>query len=235
MNPTADPTRSTRRPNTKPAGWIYVIHTWDDPTKYVGQTTHPVWSRVKGHRRDKPWGDDIKPGRDGYTILRRVDSTGDVMLDAILLDLAEAEEIQRLTPSDNANRPDPQVFRDRLAAAARGEYVGPAQRTPGGRWAPSLGPKPNHLRPIPPPRRQPARTQRATPTRRRGIPWRGVGVAVLVVAWVVLAARVSGHTTNPTTPWVVIPMAAVLGPWVTVAAWAKATRGGRKRRRARRR
>lgn len=235
MNPTADPTRSTRQANAKPAGWIYVIHTWDDPTKYVGQTTQPVWSRVRGHRKDKPWGPDIKPGRDGYTILRRVDSTGDIMLDAILLDLAEAEEIQRLTPSDNANRPDPQVFRDRLSATARGKAVGSARRPTQGRWAPALGAQPDHLKPIPRPPRGTPQTPRRGPTRRRGVPWRGLGVAALVIAWVVLATRVSEHTTNPTTPWVVIPMAAVLGPWATVALWARAARGGKKRRRRARR
>lgn len=235
MNPTADPTRSTRQANAKPAGWIYVIHTWDDPTKYVGQTERPPYKRVREERKTFPWGHTIKPGRDGYTILRRVESTGDIMLDAILLDLAEAEEIQRLTPSDNANRPNPQVFRDRLAAAARGEPVGSTRNPTAPRWVAALGPRPDHLKPIPPPRRGPARTQRVAPTRRRGIPWRRLGVGVLVVAWVVLATRITAHAANPTTPWVVIPMAAVLGPWATVTLWARAARGGRKRRRPRRR
>ena len=187
---------------------------------YVGQTVTPVWSRVNAHRKDKPWGLDIKPGRDGYTILRRVESTGIPALDKIALDLAEAEEIQRLTPSDNAHRPDPQVFRNRLAAAQRGGAVGPTARPTPARWVPPSDPT-----------RGAGRTQRRVPARRRGVPWRGIGVALLVVLWVYVAVRISAHTTNPTTPWVMIPMAAVLGPWGTVALWARAARGGRKRRR----
>lgn len=213
MNPTTAP----RRTPTKPAGWIYLIHTRDDPTMYVGQTTTPVWSRVNAHRKRQPWGGRIKPGRDGYTILRRVESLGDPTLNAIALDLAEAEEIARWHPSDNANRPDPEVFRARLERA----MVNPTDFTPRPRrWA-RTGPL--NGRAV------------ASEAWGRGVPWRVVGFALLSAAWVVLVGRVAGAMPNPTAPWVAIPMAAVLGPAVTVGLYRYATRPRRRRRTYRRR
>lgn len=213
MNPTAAP----RLAPTKPAGWIYLIHTWDDDRKYVGQTTTPVWQRINAHRKDKPWGREIRPGRDGYTILRRVESLGEPSLDAIALDLAEAEAIAEWHPSDNAHRPDPQVFRDRLALAR----IDPTA------WAST-------------PRRGVAPVARPTPGRTRPpaarpIPWRTFGFVILSAAWVVITARLTADATNPTTPWVAIPIAALLGPVATVGLYRKATRRTPRRRYRRRR
>jgi hypothetical protein len=212
---------------------------------YVGQTVQPVWQRVNGHRADKPWGRDIKPGRDGYTILRRVESCGNPTIDAILLDLAEAEEIQRWTPSDNANRPNPQVFRARLAQLG---YNPTAPHTPTGRpWPSALGkpvdpgaiPAPvfrGATRPTPrgTPTTGPRTPQRAAPQQAR-VSWRAVGFLILSLTWAVIAERLCAHAVNPTTPWIVIPMGALLGPAITVGLYRKATRPRRKRRSSRRR
>jgi len=212
MNPTIAP----RRTPTKPAGWIYLIHTWDDPQMYVGQTVTPVWSRVNAHRKNQPWGPRIRPGRDGYTILRRVESSGDPAIDAVLLDLAEAEEIQRWEPSDNANRPDPAVFQARLQALRAGVPVAPrfapavvAERSPVGRW-------------------------RGAPRARRPVPWRGVGFAALSVLCVIVGLRLSAAWPNPADPWVVVPIAAILGPAAIVGIYRRCTRPRPRRRRTRR-
>src|ERR1044072_7873258 len=130
MRPTMNPSIAPRRTPTKPAGWIYLIHTWDDPQMYVGQTVTPVWSRVNAHRKNQPWGPRIRPGRDGPTILRPAEASGAASpaapaMGAVLRALAEAEEIQRWEPSDNANRPDPAVFQARLQALRAGVPVAP--------------------------------------------------------------------------------------------------------------
>lgn len=212
MNPTARP----RRTPTKPAGWIYLIHTWDDPHKYLGQSRRPVPQRVNEERKTMPWGADILPGRDGYTILRRVESLGSPHLDAIALDLAEAEEIQRWTPSDNANRPDPAMFRQRLQAA---------RDAPAPPWTPR--------RPAPPtaPRR-PSRTPRQRPTRRRPVGrWRAVGLVLLAATWALTVGRVAVAWPDPAAPWVAAPVAALLGPALTVRLYRRSLGRSRRRRR----
>lgn len=232
MNPTTDPTvrRGTtprsapRNTPTKPAGWVYLIHTWDDATKYVGQSSRPVWQRVNEERRTLPWGGDIKPGRDGYTILRRVDSTGDPARDAILLDLAEAEAIAQWTPSENALRPDPAVFRARLAALDRGGAGLPS-------WGPPATPRFTGRGTRPPTVGRGRGTTRRNP---RGVPWRTVGFAVLAAAWVALAVLIFKDAPNPRTVWIVVPIAAAFGPLATVGAYRRTVHPKRRRRRRRR-
>jgi hypothetical protein len=199
-NPTVSPTAIPRSTPTKAAGWIYMLHTAYDTQKYVGQSKRPVWKRVAEERKTFPWGCDILPGRDGYTILRRVPSLGNPLLDEIALDLAEAEEIQKWHPSENAHRPDPQVFRDRLALAR----VNPTLLVAQGRGAvPRKGP------PAVP------RGRAKTPPHRRPFPWRGVLFVAVGVLCALAVGRMSPYFPNPTVAWVVIPMAAVLGPaWV---------------------
>lgn len=231
MNPTNGPTTNPTKPAaphrgtpratpTKPAGWIYLDHTWDDPHKYVGQTRRPVWQRVNEERKTMPWGPQIKPGRDGYTILRRVESSGNPAIDAILLDLAEAEEIARWVPSDNVNRPDPEVFVGRLADA----YAGRPTSTVGTPRRPTVGT----------PRTAPRGSVRSPRTTGRGVPWAVVGWAALAVLWAVVGVAVFGDAPSPRTPWVAVPVMTVLGPALTVGMTRRAF-GGRPKRRRRRR
>lgn len=215
MNPTWDPTTRPIVGPTVAAGWIYVHHTRRDPTKYVGQTIRPPWVRIREERRTFTWGAELLPGRDGYSIVCRVESEGDPTIDAVLLDLAEAEAIRRLDPTENRNRPDPEIFRARLAAARAGL--------------------------LPTPRPRPRRAGRVRPFRhptgggrtRRGVPWRTVGRALLAVAWAIVGLMMTVHSGNPTTPWVVVPIAAVLGPPLTIhfLSGKPRRRRGRSRRR----
>jgi hypothetical protein len=226
MNPTARPAGTPRRNPTTPAGWIYLHHTGYDPHKYVGQSKRPVWNRINEERRTFPWGADLLPGRAGYTILRRVESCGDTAADAILLDLAEAEEIQRWWPTENANRPDPQVFRQRLAAL----HADPAGGRDGGAsWGSRVAP----VRARPP---RPAPAPRSAPLPREHR-WRRVGFVILAIFCAVVAGRVTAHAHNPTTPWVVVPVVAVMGPTIAFHLFDRATRRrpARRRRRTRRR
>lgn len=201
---------------TKPAGWIYLIHTIDDPNKYIGQASRPVWTRVNEHRRLQGWGPDILPGRTGYTILRRVEATGSPVLDAIALDLAEAEEIQRRHPTENAYRPDPEVFRERYANVRAGRPAVP-------RFTPRT------------PRGTRSRPTRAVPRGTWGRRVRAVGVLVLAVAWAVGAVRlgvpVGEAAQAPWVPWVAGPVASALGPALTLHMWRNAGRKPRRRRR----
>jgi len=242
MNPTTRPTTNpTRRPTTprpaRPAGWIYLLHTTNDPTKYVGQTSVPVPQRVRQHRRPleqggQRWGHEILPGREGYTILARVESFGDPFLDAIALDLVEAEMIQKWTPSENTNRPNPQVFRDRLAAAQRTTGAGrpnaprgPNPTTP--RWVGGLGPMDIHGNPTTHPTTRPTanpthRPTRHPTTRSNGQRWALVIRLVLGVVLGVVAARATAHTGPPWWPWAFTAATAVLGPFGVIGAfrWA---------------
>lgn len=223
----------------KPAGWIYVQHTAADPEKYAGQSSRPVWNRINEERRTLPWGRDILPGRTGYTIVRRVESLGHPTLDAIALDLAEAEVIQERHPTENANRPHPQIFRDRLAAALAARDAGTL-------------PDPGSPMPWAIPRPTASRTPRPTASRgaaRGAIPraravGRGVGAAVrgvgyavaavgllavgLLSAWVALQVSrpVGSETGAAWLPWVCVPVAFVLAP-----AWMYEQRVNRPRRR----
>jgi len=217
MNPTSDPTkrptvtpvgRPTNYP-TVPAGWIYLHHTAQDPHKYVGQTIRPPYKRINEERRTFPWGAELLPGRQGYTIVARVESEGDPVVDGVLLDLAEAVAIQRYHPTENINRPDPAVFHERLALARAGLYrptprvsrgVGPAAPTVGSRG-------------------------RAVGRRSRG---RGVSVGRLVLAalWGVFAFALCVQGGTVGAAWEVVPIAALLGPTVTVRLF----RPGRRRR-----
>jgi hypothetical protein len=207
---------------TEPAGWIYVQHTATDPVKYAGQSSRPVWNRINEERRTLPWGRDILPGRTGYTIVRRVESLGHPTLDAIALDLAEAEVIQERHPTENANRPDPRVFRDRLAAAqtahAAGTLTDPMTQTP---WAPPRAERPHTPRPRGASRGQAPRARTVGDI--VGAVARGVGRAVTAMvlitvgvgcAWVALhvARPVGVETGTPWLPWACVPIAFVLGP-----------------------
>lgn len=224
MNPTLGPTATPRRAPTKPAGWVYLIHTWDDDRKYGGQTSQPPWRRIQRHRNTQRWGSQIMPGRDGYTILRRVDSCGDPARDAILLDLAEAEEIDKWQPTENVLRPDPQLFRRRLAAYDAGLIVGfsptnptrlPGLGAPTASWGSTA---------VGRPRRSPRR-----------IPWGSIRFAVLSVLSVIVVWRLGAPWANPRAPWVVLPMAALLGPVAIVGLARKVTQPPRRRRSRRRR
>lgn len=196
---------------TRPAGWIYVIHTATDRTKYVGQTVQPPWVRIERHRNTQRWGGEILPGRDGYTIIRRIDSYGDATLDAIALDLAEAEEIRRLDPTENGNRPDPAIFHARMAAALGNPTGGrtprpPRPTTPTGRRTP-----------------HPTRTRGAARVRhRKPFPW-GLLLRIPVgLVWAWAAVRVGVNVATQTGaawwPWVLGVVAFFLGPVLTVAA-----------------
>lgn len=213
-----------------------------DPTKYIGQTTEPVPVRVKRHRLPlerggQTWGHEILPGRQGYTILRRVESSGDPGIDAMLLDLAEAEEIARWVPSENTHRPDPQVFRDRLTeATARGRATPTAAPILGLFGTPS------------PPTRRPNVGARMSPTggvarAPRPVPWGGILRVALGVVWGFIVGRVAAATGVEWAPWAAVPVAAFVGPLLTIA-WVRrafrvaprrgrrgATRRGRVRRR----
>lgn len=208
------------RQAVRPAGWIYLVHTVADATKYIGQTSQPVPSRINQHRRaltdgGQTWGHTILPGRQGYTILRRVESLGHPVLDAIALDLAEAEEILRWTPTENTNRPNPQVFRDRLAARM-------------GRPLP----------PVPTARPGVARVpQTPVAVRVPTLPWRKLGWIVLgcvwaYVAWWFATTAVANGLPWAWAPWAFVPAAAVIGPALTVRF---VTHKPRRRRRTRRR
>jgi hypothetical protein len=205
---------------TKPAGWIYLVHTAADPNKYIGQAARPVWTRINEHRRCQEWGPDILPGRTGYTIIRRVEATGNPTLDAIALDLAEAEEIQRRHPTENTYRPDPQVFRDRYANVLAGRPATPPR-------TPSRVPRGSRTRPT-------GRTPRGTWGHRA----RGAGILVLAVVWAVAAVRVGipvGEAAQaPWVPWVAAPVAFALGPALTLNKWRSAGRRTHHRRRRRR-
>ena len=206
------------------------MHTYTDPAKYIGQTKQPVPKRVNRQRLplDKggqTWGHEILPGRQGYTILQRVESTGDPTLDAIALDLAEAEMIAQWHPSENTNRPNPQVFRDRLAEASRGAPT-PSR---GASRGTSHKPRPTA------PRRP------ATPPvgRSHRLPWDSVGRLLLATVWGVGALRVGLATGGEWVPWAAVPIAVGLGPTATRWWWRHMVRGiklpWRKRRRRRRR
>lgn len=217
-----------------PAGWIYLIHTVDDPNAYIGQTTQPPGLRIEHHRRTQQWGDRILPGRRGYTIIGRVDSYGSPTLNAIALDLAEAEQIQRRNPTYNGNRPDPAIFHARMAAALAAHKndptTNPTTRTP-------------HRTPRPTTRvgRTPTRGRGVgRPKPRRGIPWGVVGrIPVgLVFAWVALRVglNVAHNTGTPWWPWVLTPVAFLIGPVIVVGllrSWGwlpKPRRRGTRRR-----
>jgi hypothetical protein len=201
---------------------------------YVGQSTRPPGRRVEEHRRLMPWGHAILPGRNGYTIVRRVESSGNPTIDAILLDLAEAQEIRRLNPTDNLNRPDPGVFEARLAAAR----AALAAEAP---W----GPDPFGAgHPVGTSQVAPRRRRGAGPSRARGgrgqvaprdplMVLKVVGFIALAMPCGALAVWLAAALPYPEAPWVAAPIAAVLGP-----AWiAKAVRDswGKPRRRRRRR
>ena len=214
--PTVGPTTTPRKAPTKPAGWVYVQHTSYDPTKYVGQSKRPVWNRINEERRTFPWGADILPGRDGYTILRRVESLGNPTLDAIALDLAEAEEIARLHPTENANRPNPTVFRARLADAV-GSPLPPPTFAPVGRRRGAIVGRPT-----------------VAARKARPFPWRTVVAAIVGVTWGLVGLRLSLTFPNPTVPWVVVPVAAFVGPPLTFAWWRRHVLKRRPARRRRR-
>jgi hypothetical protein len=207
MNP---PARPTMNPPVRPprgrtvlAGSIYCIHTHDDPRAYVGQTGGPVGRRVDSHRLRQLWGHTIRPGRGGYHVVTRVESSGDPTRDEILLDLAEAIAIRDINPTFNDLRPDPTIFRNRLAAYDAGTLQAASQ----------------------PSRRVPA------------LSW---GRVILATLWAVVALMVTAGGPNPTTPWVAVPIAIFVGPWITLRMFAKqpsrrrrARRGGRRRVRRR--
>lgn len=236
VGPTMPTPTNRRGAPTIAAGWVYLIHTWDDPRMYVGQSARPPFRRVNEERRTMPWGPDIKPGREGYTILRRVESSGDPTIDAILLDLAEAEEIRRLNPTDNRNRPDPAVFVARLAAARAGTIVGdPWGTDPFGTGRRGRAPRSA-------PRRAPRQPRRTTPTGRvpdrGGDPWvwlKAAAFVALSALSVIVALPVAQAWPNPTAPWVIVPVAAVLGPVGVALAVRRAFGRAPVRRRRRRR
>lgn len=195
---------------TAPAGWIYLIHVAGDPNAYIGQTVQPPGLRIEHHRRTQDWGDKILPGRNGYTIIRRVENYGSPALNAIALDLAEAEEIQRRNPTYNGNRPDPAIFHARMAAALTNPTGNPTPRTPRAtpRVTARVGAHPTRGRGV------------ARPTPRKGIPW-GLIARIPVgfaFAWVALrvGTNVSHQTGTPWWPWVLTPIAFLIGPAITV-------------------
>lgn len=210
---------------TPPAGWIYMQHTADDPKKYVGQSKRPVWERIREERRTFTWGADLLPGRRGYTILMRVESLGHPTLDAIALDIAEADMIAKHHPSENAYRPDPQMLRARLAAAqeahAQGMLPDPGTYVP---WAPPRPTKPHTPRPVgfrggrPTGVPRARRVGNAVGSAARGV----VGVVFAVTlaavgvgaAWVALQVSrpVGAELGAPWVPWVCVPVALLFAP-----------------------
>lgn len=235
---------------TPPAGWIYMQHTAADPKKYVGQSKRPVYRRIQEERRTFTWGPQILPGRQGYTILMRVESLGHPVLDAIALDLAEAEMIALHHPSENANRPDPEMLRRRLAAAqqthAEGLLLDPTAYVP---WKPPRAARPTTPRPT----GSRGDSRGAVPRARRvgdavGSVARGVvGVVTAMgliavgigATWVafLMARPVGIELGHPWVPWVVTPMVGLLAPaWlyhrmVNPPRRRRVYRGGTRRRR----
>jgi hypothetical protein len=218
---------------TRPAGWIYLIHITGDPVAYVGQTVQPPGVRIEWHRRNQPWGSQILPGRQGYTIIRRVDTYGSPTLDAIALDLAEAEEIERRNPTFNGNRPDPAIFHARMADALTDPTANPTARP--ARRSPRSAPHPT--RPVGGNPTRPRGVPR--PMGRRGFPWGLVGRCIVGAAWAWVALRVgvnvAHNTGTPWWPWVATPVAFLIGPVLSVAVlrgmgwWPKPRRRGRRR------